>query len=63
VNPEVHPEELGGMEGFTATRVLHAKVVLVEGTRSGLAYLGSGNFTGHGWVLFPEKAMRIPKPV
>jgi phosphatidylserine/phosphatidylglycerophosphate/cardiolipin synthase-like enzyme len=53
VNPEVHPEELGGMEGFTATRALHAKVVLVEGSRSGLAYLGSGNFTGHGWGFIP----------
>lgn len=49
VNPEVHPEELGGMEGFTGTRALHAKVILVEGIRSGLAYLGSANFTAHGW--------------
>jgi phosphatidylserine/phosphatidylglycerophosphate/cardiolipin synthase-like enzyme len=49
VNPEVHPEELGGMKGFTASRALHAKVVLLEGVRSGLAYLGSANFTGHGW--------------
>jgi len=53
VNPDVHPEELGGMEGFTATRALHAKVVLVEGTRSRLAYLGSANFTGHGWGFIP----------
>jgi hypothetical protein len=53
VNPEVHPEELGGMEGFTGTRALHAKVVLVEGTRSGLAYLGSANFTAHGWGFIP----------
>jgi phosphatidylserine/phosphatidylglycerophosphate/cardiolipin synthase-like enzyme len=53
VNPEVHPEELGGMEGFTSTRALHAKVVLVEGTRSGLAYLGSANFTAHGWGFIP----------
>jgi len=53
VNPEVHPEELGGMEGFTATRALHAKVILVEGTRGGLAYLGSANFTGHGWGFIP----------
>jgi phosphatidylserine/phosphatidylglycerophosphate/cardiolipin synthase-like enzyme len=53
VNPEVHPEELGGMEGFTATRALHAKVILVEGMRSGLAYLGSANFTGHGWGFIP----------
>jgi phosphatidylserine/phosphatidylglycerophosphate/cardiolipin synthase-like enzyme len=49
VSPKVHPEELGGMEGFTGTRALHAKVVLVEGTRTGLAYLGSANFTAHGW--------------
>jgi len=56
VNPEVHPEELGGMEGFTATRALHAKVVLVEGTRSGLAYLGSANFTGHGWGFIPGQS-------
>lgn len=53
VNPEVHPEELGGMEGFTGTRALHAKVILVEGTRSGLAYIGSANFTGHGWGFIP----------
>lgn len=56
VNPKVHPEELGGMEGFTGTRALHAKVVLVEGTRTGLAYLGSGNFTGHGWGFIPGEA-------
>jgi hypothetical protein len=49
VSPKVHPEELGGIEGFTGTRALHAKVVLVEGTRTGLAYLGSANFTAHGW--------------
>lgn len=53
VSPKVHPEELGGMEGFTGTRALHAKVVLVEGTRTGLAYLGSANFTGHGWGFIP----------
>jgi phosphatidylserine/phosphatidylglycerophosphate/cardiolipin synthase-like enzyme len=56
VSPEVHAEELGGMEGFTGTRALHAKVVLVEGTRTGLAYLGSGNFTGHGWGFLPGAA-------
>ena len=53
VSPTVHAEELGGMEGFTGTRALHAKVVLVEGTRTGLAYLGSGNFTAHGWGFIP----------
>jgi phosphatidylserine/phosphatidylglycerophosphate/cardiolipin synthase-like enzyme len=49
VSPEVHPDELGGMEGFTGVRALHAKVVLMEGARNGLAYLGSANFTAHGW--------------
>ena len=49
VSPKVLPAELGGMEGFTGSRKLHAKVVLLEGTRNGLAYLGSANFTAHGW--------------
>ena len=49
VNPEVHSEEVGGMEGFIGTRDLHAKVLLMEGSRNGLAYLGSANFTAHGW--------------
>jgi phosphatidylserine/phosphatidylglycerophosphate/cardiolipin synthase-like enzyme len=53
VSPKVHQEELGGIEGFTGSRALHAKVVLVEGIRTGLAYLGSGNFTGHGWGFIP----------
>ena len=49
VSPKVLPAELGGMEGFTGTRALHAKVVLTEGPKNGLAYLGSANFTAHGW--------------
>lgn len=49
VSPKVLPAELGGMEGFTGSRALHAKIVLMEGTRNGLAYLGSANFTAHGW--------------
>lgn len=49
VSGAVLPEELGGMEGFTGTRSLHAKVVLMEGSKTGLAYLGSANFTAHGW--------------
>jgi hypothetical protein len=49
VSPNVLPAELGGMEGFTGTRALHAKIVLMEGTKNGLAYLGSANFTAHGW--------------
>ena len=49
VSPKVLPAELGGMEGFTGTRALHAKVILMEGAKTGLAYLGSANFTAHGW--------------
>lgn len=49
VSPKVQPEEIGGMEGFTGTRALHAKVVIIEGPKNGLAYLGSANFTAHGW--------------
>jgi hypothetical protein len=37
------------MEGFTGSRRLHAKVVLMQGVRTSLAYLGSANFTAHGW--------------
>lgn len=49
VSPKVHPDELGGMEGFTGMRALHAKVVLMESSKSSLAYVGSANFTAHGW--------------
>jgi phosphatidylserine/phosphatidylglycerophosphate/cardiolipin synthase-like enzyme len=49
VSPKVLPEELGGMEGFTGSRDLHAKVVLIEGSKNAIAYLGSANFTVHGW--------------
>jgi hypothetical protein len=55
VSPKVHPAELGGLQGFTGSRALHAKVVLMEGTRSGVAYLGSANFTAHGWGFLNSK--------
>jgi hypothetical protein len=59
VSPIVHPEELGGMEGFTGTRPLHAKVVLMEGTRSGLAYIGSANFTARGWGFLGNRTANV----
>jgi len=60
VSGEVLPEELGGMEGFTGTRPLHAKIVVMEGAKTGLAYLGSANFTAHGWgFLKRETAANI----
>jgi len=59
VSPIIQPEELGGMEGFTGTRPLHAKVVLVEGTRTALAYLGSANFTARGWGFLANHAANV----
>jgi phosphatidylserine/phosphatidylglycerophosphate/cardiolipin synthase-like enzyme len=59
VSPIIHPEELGGVEGFTGTRRLHAKVVLMEGTRTGLAYLGSANFTARGWGFLANHATNV----
>jgi hypothetical protein len=56
VSPRVHPAELSGMEGFTGTRALHAKILLMEGVRKGLAYLGSANFTAHGWGFLDNQA-------
>ncbi|MCC6362624.1 MAG: hypothetical protein IT165_03820 [Bryobacterales bacterium] len=55
VSPKIYSEEVGGMDGFTGRRSLHAKVVLVEGSKTGLAYLGSANFTAHGWGFLDHK--------
>lgn len=49
VDPRVPPKEVGLGDDFTGTRDLHAKVVLFEGGETSLAYLGSANFTRHGW--------------
>lgn len=49
VDPSVLREEVGDMDGFTGSRRLHAKAVLMQGARTCLAYLGSANFTAHGW--------------
>jgi len=57
VNPSVLREEVGDMEGFTGSRRLHAKVVLMQGARNSLAYLGSANFTAHGWGFLGNGAM------
>ncbi len=56
VDPGVLPEEVGDMEGFTGIRRLHAKVVLLQGSRTNLAYLGSANFTAHGWGFLQDGA-------
>jgi hypothetical protein len=49
VDPAVLPEEVDGMEEFKGIRKLHAKIVLIEGPTTTLAYLGSANFTNRGW--------------
>ena len=58
VDPRVPPEEVGMTEGFSGTRCLHAKVVLLEGLENSLAFFGSANFTRRGWgfLLKTEQA-------
>lgn len=57
VDPSVLPKEVGDVKGFTGTRRLHAKVVLLQGSRNNLAYLGSANFTAHGWGFLGDGAL------
>lgn len=54
VDPRVPPEEVSMGEEFSGTRALHAKVVLLEGDQTRLAYLGSANFTNRGWGFLPQ---------
>lgn len=52
VNPHVSADEVGGLEGFIGQRDLHAKIVILHGVKHAVAYLGSANFTAHGWGFF-----------
>lgn len=54
VDPRVPPEEIGMGEDFTGTRGLHAKVALLEGDKTSLAFFGSANFTNRGWGFLPD---------
>ena len=54
VDPRIPPKEVGLGEDFVGTRDLHAKVVLLEGQDTSLGYLGSANFTRHGWGFLPN---------
>lgn len=49
IDPRVLPEEVGGRTDYQPIRLLHAKIVVVEGLKTTLAYIGSANFTQHGW--------------
>jgi phosphatidylserine/phosphatidylglycerophosphate/cardiolipin synthase-like enzyme len=48
VDPNVSKEDVD-MEGFSVARSLHAKVLLMEGRSTALAYMGSANFSRRGW--------------
>lgn len=58
VDPRVPPEEVGMGDEFSGTRNLHAKIVLLEGEDTSLAFFGSANFTNRGWGFLqaPERA-------
>jgi len=53
VDPAVLREEVD-MEGFNRRRPLHAKVIVLEGDTSALAYVGSANFTRRGWGFLKD---------
>ncbi|MCG3178256.1 MAG: hypothetical protein BIFFINMI_00582 [Phycisphaerae bacterium] len=53
-DPRVSAEEVAGLEGFLGRRCLHAKVLLLEGPTSSLAFAGSANFTHSGWGLLDD---------
>ena len=57
VDPTVVPEEVDYQGGFVGTRSLHAKVMLIEGPQTSLAWLGSANFTRHGWGFFGDPTL------
>lgn len=50
----VDPEARDTSDQVLGVRSLHAKVVLLHGPRTTLAYAGSANFTRRGWGLGPE---------
>lgn len=51
VDPSVAKEEIDFQGEFVGRRSLHAKVMLLEGASTSLAYIGSANFTHRGWGL------------
>ncbi|MGC4099508.1 MAG: hypothetical protein QM706_20615 [Nitrospira sp.] len=51
VDPTVLPHEVDNGEGVLVSRPLHAKVILLEGNKTSVAYLGSANFSNRAWGL------------
>ncbi|MDO9022918.1 MAG: hypothetical protein Q8S73_11075 [Deltaproteobacteria bacterium] len=56
--PTVDKEE-GGSEEVPVERRLHAKVLVIDGVRTSLAYLGSANFSLPGWGFIPAAESNI----
>lgn len=55
VDPRVSKDEIE-RDAVQAIRCLHAKVLLVEGAKTSLAYVGSANFTAQGWGFSDARA-------
>jgi phosphatidylserine/phosphatidylglycerophosphate/cardiolipin synthase-like enzyme len=56
--PQVDEEDLG-RDDIPCQRALHAKVLLLEGPRTAVAYAGSANFTVPGWGFGSREAANI----
>lgn len=57
VDPRVLPDEVDSHDGLV--RPLHAKVILLEGPTTSVAYLGSANFTQRAWGLIQNGPQNI----
>jgi hypothetical protein len=55
VDPAVTKDEIE-VEGVLLTRPLHAKVILLEGPSTAVAYLGSANFSHRAWGFLSDGA-------
>jgi len=56
--PTVDHED-GGDDKVPVERRLHAKVLVIDGPRTSLAYLGSANFSLPGWGFLPPSASNL----
>lgn len=57
VDPRVPPDEVEMAQEFVGKRSLHAKIVLLEGSHNSLVYIGSANFTNHGWGFLSSPSL------
>jgi HKD family nuclease len=49
ISSTIDPADVGKTSPVEGSRTLHTKFLMVEGARHALAYIGSANFTAHGW--------------